>query len=198
MPKHHGRIRSRRVALRLVVFSALGAVVTVAVAWGIAYFAPFGTHAGQNNERGYHAYFDAAEDWAYIWLDETGKSLGTVVHPEDVQHDRLASGRSESPPSWVFRSAAGFGYDPVDEGIVDYAFGFPFRSLGSRIVGTWTPGSAHRFVGGWPTGEWLSGLPFRPIWPGLVGNTVIYGATFWLLLVVIRRALSSKHRALSI
>ena len=195
MFKHHDRTMAKRAVLHLIVFSVLGAIVTLAVTWGIAFFAPFGTHAGQNNEPGYHAYFGVDEDWAYMWLAGTGKSFGTVVHPEDVQYSRLASGRSESPPSWAFRSDAGYGYDPVDKGIIDYAFGFPFRSLGYRVVGTWASGSAHRFVGGWPTGEWLAALPFRPIWPGLTSNTAIYGMAFWLLFVVTVRTLRPKSRA---
>ena len=36
----------------------------------------------------------------------------------------------------------------------------------------------------WTTGAWWLGgecLPLRPLWPGIVSNTVVYFAAFWLL-----------------
>lgn len=196
MPEDRNQSIAKRLLLQSMVFFLLGITTTFVVTWALAYFVPFGVHAGQDNEPGYHAYFDAEEEWAYIWLERPGKTFGTVVHPEDVQYGRLeTTGRSESPPPWTFRTEAGFGYDPVDEGVVDYAYGLPFRCLGYRVLGTWTSDPPYEFAGGWPTGQGLSAVPFRPILPGLVLNAAIYGGALWLPFTVFSRIRNHKRRS---
>lgn len=187
--KRAHRISARRTILHSLAFLLPGAIATLAVTWGIAFFSPFHPHAGQKNETGYHAYFDPDDDWAYVWVAVTGKTFGTAVHRPDVQYDRLTSPRSESPPPWTYRTGSGYGYDPVEKGVIDYAFGVPFRSFGYRVVGTWTSDPPYRFIGGWPTGQPLTAIPFRPIWPGLALNTIAYSTALRLIFAVGTRAL---------
>ncbi len=75
----------------------------------------------------------------------------------------------------------------------EFAYGLPFRSLvATAITDEWMPG-VHDTT---PDTIWLSSgyLPLRPIWPGLVANSVVWGAVAWLLYFAFCAHLKQRRR----
>ena len=193
--------RIRGIALRVVVFLLLGAIVNVAVAWGCVLTLPpqWNGYAGYTSER-------------VLLRTETVAQLDDVYANASIFAEGQY-GRAHSRFGWT-RVAATWsddeGWHYVDVGAV-FA-GWPRPSVQGCSVSDQRPGSSdalsHRGLIRVP--EWVRNLgnrrrvefiPISPIWPGFAINTVFYAAILWLLFAApgrvrrwrrIRRGLCAK------
>ncbi len=179
----------KRIAITLVVFLVLGAVVNVGVAWGCAVrlqhdWYTFSTQGGDS-----HRYYD---DWK--WGNET-EHLGWQLRIEKrfgctrcwANYAGSSPVDATTAPDGVFPSwtqlhhlpmlapAGGMTFFPF----LDEAYGWPRPALWL----TWYQSTSTQLDTSVP-GSWkVSGfyLPVRQILPGCLINTLFYGAILWAL-----------------
>ncbi len=176
----------RRRLITIVAFVLAGAVANVAVAWGCAYYyaanpkslanSPLRELSGSDAQPLVHRHLNLGAPRDYDYNAQTSLGFGW--------RQRLLTAW---PPD-----EAKFFSNPVNERVVAViCAGWPVLSLqGERHF---EPGPVtYRFA--WLAQESLVGewrfIPLRPIWPGFVANTVLYGALLWLAipgLLVLRR-----------
>ena len=183
MTERSGQKRVRGIAVRVVVFLVLGAVVNVAVAWGCVLW---GHKLGSPDPEG------------RIGRDVSdGGNWPTVVYTDWPSHFSFAYESRYYAYSDVHYVC--YLPDRPDEGwSVDFNnAGLPFRAL-RAIELMYTYGST-QIVNDPPHGIWQAGfkpptsfvewsdamrlekLPIRPVWPGFAINTLFYAAILWLL-----------------
>jgi hypothetical protein len=154
----------KRWTIRIFVFLLLGAIVNVAVAWGVVF--RYRTPA----ER----FFSASEATA-IW--------DRLPLPWQIAGD--AWGREKRQPGWRLQSIG----RPANVGPNDAAgaevllSGWPCASM--RAIDAYWKGQ-YFSEGCWePPDSWplphVYVLPTKAIWPGFAINTVFYAAVLWLL-----------------
>ena len=212
----------KRVALTIVVFVLLGAVVNVGVAWGCAVWIPAtGPYIGEVR-RASLLEVESDGTWLFWALDRFEQS-GAVFYLShwDTRSDRIDCGEittqstylrpSELAPSW-----AGLRTPPAtDDEIRDLhpygwpdhqirrvnAYGWPFISMWQDFVYT-GGGYGSTLVRGLqlaflpPDGGLARAVPLRPIWPGFAVNTLLYGTLFCLLIclaIAVRRFLRLRR-----
>lgn len=166
---------SGRVIAKAGIFLLLGAIVNVAVAWGCALTVEYvgwpqsrlatdeetqfwrSIVAAQPRDDDWPADFLPSNDQIFTWLPSSGTGAdGVWLHDADRLHHLL-------------RVRAGL----------------PLRSLGYWDWVNWKrmhPSTAS-------SGLWTIvaegkkyELPFHPIWPGFVANSILYASVFWLIL----------------
>jgi hypothetical protein len=182
----------KRRLLKLCLFLLLGAVVNVAVAWGLAaWVIP--------HRLAMHLHFflsdNRAPRWRFtvrsgvgttvIWSIQTGDSAHLVAKTE-VRPDLLSPwSRINSPPIPLV----------LDPPQTEYARGWPMLSLmcvsipdqaapkrGAEFVPSFSQGIRLSVVFDPASGQPIDRcLPLRPIWSGFVINTAFYATILWLL-----------------
>jgi hypothetical protein len=184
----------KQLLLKLGVFLLLGAIVNVAVAWGLVFAINEMRVSGPSiSYRGIEA--------ANTPYDPPGRWGATKIKYRFLRDEPL----SLSPPELSRADEGTFYFLTV------YYWGLPARSTMSAVVekqlvqtGSYTLPQMHSafgwVVGGEPAGSFLrpNVLPLRPIWPGFAINTIFYAAMLWLLWLApgrIRRFIRVKrHR----
>ncbi len=190
----------KRIAINLVVFLLLGAVVNVAVAWGCAAW-PRVFHSPPNYREGFTRHGTGFNDWSVHTSRAAGfyraDSLWTTGSSEFIGSEPKSTAQ-QVLPAWA-EFARPRSTDPADRyciRIVD-ARGWPWLALwsGQEVVGFPPPGST---VGGSVTitrGYFLPRegakpfshytgvrvLPLAPVLPGFLMNTLFYAVILWLL-----------------
>ena len=207
------RQRAKWVDIRQALLClVLGGVMTVAIAWGCALFPPLQWQANQAVGGPFFEQY-SPDDWPELdtlWLEET-------VRVTDRSAEKTVSIRLSAP------SGANGVFEDVTYAIMERRYGIPWRSMHSfhsRVWGApqvmadpnfpvhsqpdfpplargidipaWIPRWIH-----WRT------LPLRPMWPGFLYSTLVYGAFAWLLLCIpgflrTRRQLRRLRRGLCI
>ena len=148
----------KRIAIKLVVFLLLGAVVNVAVAWGCA---------GLKEIR---LWDDASADWA------------TPIEEEQWARHVPEAFAGRSPYVWIFRDAWG----NSDKAMLD--LDYPSESLLITRRSGWPARCVEGAYRPYPRGyspSLVVGdkrlLPLAPLFPGFLVNTLFYSLVLWLL-----------------
>lgn len=173
---------------RGLVSMLLGAMLNLAVAWGFAWLnaqrpsiAPFGS---------VHSFVDPEPQFGWTVAQE--HALGTTrVRRSESSHlipavsiffapaPAWSMANDPPPPYHISRSNQGRYY-------VEYAYGFPFRSMRSDVVMAANVRifivSSGVLIG--PEQSAMMVLPLGVIVPGSLGNTAFYGAIVFLLLCI--------------
>jgi len=177
--------RFRSIAIPFVIILLLSAAANLAVAWYLASTSHWQT-TGHADGRAW------ATDNGYLklfWFRRLGAADVMVILQENPpEPDLLAS--TSSPPSW-------FPIDAVREAREDIGNGQhvarpPARARGWPLISFWDEGSFAADA----TAHFDRPLPLRPIWPGVLMNTVFYACIFAMLLIfwrVIHRAIRKSR-----
>jgi len=199
---------------RPIVCLALGAVITVAVAWAVA--------VAHDEARVFRAPRLSAATWLgdLYWSASVSSTPGhtrvasvwrfgihdpTFVYPKLIATDVL--------PAWAVVNheyiEALVKSESRDTGLAwsshELAFGWPVRALAGRTIikldgGHTDQGRVHSAI--WidskpPRNSFAQRmLPLRPLWRGLLIDTLIYGSVLWCLLVLhghIRRTVRRRR-----
>ena len=194
MSVHRRRVRA--IAVRVMVFLLLGAVVNVAVAWGCVLALPYRS-PGLGGVR-------------FLKTDESPSLLWELLPDAPIRAEEFSL-ESSSRFGWThvragaivdFPQPAENSYASLDV-YATYA-GWPMRSVrgcviwdGRRSEG-WQQGTI--VIPDWIGSSWGT-LPVRPIWPGFAINTLFYAVILGLLFAApgkvrrwrrIRRGLCAK------
>jgi hypothetical protein len=171
----------------VILFLVLGAVVNVAVAWGIVFIA---RHLDLRQESTSLVEYTGVPIWRTVTLTAAGVT-GVASEVVNLPNARRFVSVSDNIPAWsrASRSAAdALTVDPTFE----LASGWPARSLmcsyNQRTKKT--VDALH-----WSQ-DFEYGFPLRPIWPGFLANTAFYAVSLWLLFLgsgTVRRSLR-RHR----
>ena len=203
--------KSRAIVKRAVVFLIAGAIVNLAVAWGIACARESMTV--ERNQGGYFAIrnrpgsvvlqqrFGMTDLWWRDTREQNSKLMSAAQLVKDrieswkqraSNEPRMASGRTRELMTQVPRWGT-FGGEPLQQTVVaggDIGFGFPAVGLWMQttcdfIDLTTTNVQLH---GGWRIRGRIEArandfiaLPLRPIWPGFAINTIFYAAILWVM-----------------
>lgn len=171
--------------------ASVGLIITIASAWGFAIrsdvLSPNQSAAVPEHERRWPAVPPSA------WMERpTSMSLrrASIGYSETISRgsydvkvttdDRWRDGiLRHSEVTWVH--------------MWSFEFGWPFRALRTVIVNERGPGDDEErgwVVGGIPSvvRTLVPGrlLPVAPMWPGLIGNTIVFGGITWLTSLVLR------------
>ena len=168
MAERSGHKRIRGIAVRVAVFLLLGAIVNVAVAWGLAYWIPFAVRAVNES------------DWD---------------SPDAVRwwHARVPLGVNGEPS--VFEWAESLGYEGIEMHastatqwlsayVTRMRWGLPLLSMEDVV---WSSYAETRRGEGFSIRNGMTiplngrAMPTVPIWPGFAINTLFYAAILWLL-----------------
>ena len=191
----------RRRLFTLAIFLLLGAVVNVAVAWGVAlgskrYLSTMHSHPAWRTKR-------VLEHEG--WMLYTQARIGTVRAMAHRPYTDSAATATKVPagsfPRWCSirelpalrpASRATEGAWEVQS---DWAYGWPCVSMWHQFAGhnrLW-PGSSSAYL-------WGRHLPMRIVWFGFVVNTLFYAAIMWLLILgaFALRRVSRRKRGLCV
>jgi hypothetical protein len=171
----------RRLAIKLVLFLLLGAIVNIAVAWGLAIVQP-GRMQWRTDE------LSAVEE---CWLLDHGEQAANDVIEDigpgrTVRQIHLADSQWDTDPKYASRPERPFF-------VWFYSVGTPSRSL-SLVIWShsrdWARNHGHPAVINKPPEEmqaWsVAGrlVPLRPLWPGFAVNTLFYAAVLWFIFAI--------------
>ena len=202
-----GKARSnpRRIVTRMLVFLLLGAVVNVAVAWGLAYWLPIPAQ-GWKVQTIADSNLPGDREWTVVFNDRIGaarvaanayeKSSGedvSIIPSWSVLNELMERVAAEARAG----AAAAPKSVPTDFPVFvqDEARGRPMLSLHwQRDFGLTTAAPTQRpilngielpsrtiSIDAIPHSD-ARALPLRPIWPGFaIINTIFYAALLWLL-----------------
>jgi len=190
MESARGAISARRTLRTVVTFVALGISAGVAASWICA----IGVHPGDAlPEATAHTRLEDGKLWYVIWSAQPGHSevmSVTGTFPEDVSLAPEPAAESVIPRwSRVRRPKAGRNGGEFHH--VESAFGWPWLSL--AFSGEYTRRDSRQVEIEVKSGILLyqptlgSGdkplrvLPLRPLWIGILCNSVFYGLGIWLL-----------------
>lgn len=209
---------NRKRLFQVAIALCLGMVTSIAVAWTIAASRPVPMYprtlgrAFVQWDRPWHLAevraFGAVDIWwSDLWLSyPTAESTQKLVDDQRTAIAGLVQKRDwftvrNTPPTWGTFDQA----DPPKEPNMigsDTAFGWPALCLWYQIGGTSVANTLTnedlRF--GWLAHGSLSSrgrdfiaLPYNPLWPGLILNTLVYAA-IWMVLLIAPSALRRSHR----
>ena len=154
----------KQLLLKLGVFLLLGAIVNVAVAWGIAVVAPLRVSIDHGGV------FEPATtpEWDTFVLAKGGVVLIDAV--ASVGEVRTGPNPFPPAPKWsIAASAPEESLARTGARVQEIAYGWPSISMYSRSVMPW-----------FAYAESVT-LPSRGIWPGFAINTIFYAALLWVL-----------------
>jgi hypothetical protein len=198
----------RRWALRIFVFLLLGAIVSVAVAWGFAWWRhplegmfsrsrtahqqfaadPFGQFSGR------HYRIEALKCLGGVSIRCTDLGLINIDDYERDTRVRIQAGKlvaEQSLPSWSTAAVLARTGMPAPVRSREDALGWPMLSMRCFFEPNRAPSRApndtlrdglrvpdYVFPGG---ATFARALPLRPIWPGFAINTLFYAAILWVM-----------------
>ena len=189
----------KRRLFKLVVFLILGAIVNVAVAWGIL-AATVWLNSTEEPEQEVGFWPPDNPEWEIEMLRYKGHASFVCNNFSRVHSEFFFRPIREWLPRWAFcrtespTTVHGLPIYMGNGGLVEQAAGWPLLALQSPYRWTFIPSD------GWTTQVELLGpgivvstdrkhkiiglpfvLPLRPIWPGFAINTMFYVALLWLL-----------------
>ncbi len=203
----------KRIAIKLVVFLLLGAVVNVGVAWSSALWVD--SMATPRHERGitgpdhprWRVFRTTSQSAMHIQSYATRKpyprgQLPADATPEEI--DTWLRGEAVRVPSdlvtapyWSRTSDPPIETDYEAGGLWEEARGWPMRSL----MWVWPRAEFDTPIRALNLGDMQGpvgiprALPLQPIWPGFAVNTLTYAAVLWLLYLASVVSLCFARRA---
>jgi hypothetical protein len=177
----------RRLAIKLVLFLLLGAIVNVAVAWGcVLGFEPyFNHHVPVGNER--------------VLSARECEVVLRRAFPDTPINAEETYGNTQSRFGWTSawasspRGDAEIFWLDVDETIAGWPM-YAFRGQWEEWLGWGPVDQESRYVGAIAVPEWakpekgnrrlIEFVPIRPIWPGFAINTIFYAAVLWVVFAI--------------
>ncbi len=186
----------KRIAIKLVIFLLLGAVVNVGVAWGCA----LTINPGVTSWTSYSA-VSPTDSWSVVSRQSAGLSWYSSMRSWTGPHFWELSGKppssyqstphpSEVLPGWGVQHETPNQLAPgvmfIDNIIVD-GRGWPAVTMWSQLRNDgnkWVAenGFMRRSMGPWSAVDgYPRVLPLRPIFPCFITNTIFYAALLWLL-----------------
>ncbi len=196
-----GRRLKRRI-VTILIFLLLGAIVNVAVAWGLDYWLANAIHTYWPGVR-------VTEKELVRWCDRTPELF---EYPFELTHGikdhRIGQSSYEMLSGWdpgpADRESSGSRV-LFDEAVIVDRRGWPMISLEKQgwyrhesdpqRSSSATVGVLH-LPRTWDCGHTNQMLPLRPIWPGFLINTVFYTAILWPLYIspfILRRHIRHKR-----
>jgi len=214
----------KRAALTIILFLLLvsgGAIVNVAVAWGIAGVLPDPSRMPDGWDR--HCYwrtqgltYNASRRSAFgrtiVWIGQAQSGMDdheslkwndelpawSVAH--EVRERGIVLEKPQPtyiPPGWPWQTRE------RNVGVTDRAVGWPLRSMLSRCRTLGAGNGPFRLESGMlldcrqtPRGWLFRILPLQPLWPGFLVNTMFCAAILWLLIpgpFMLRRLIRIKR-----
>ncbi len=172
----------------IAIFLLLGAVVNVAVAWGLAFSIRFVTLTHGPKLVGGGLSAPDAPCWVFVWRERLGYAGISAKNVSDIQ--ALVPGweyQSALVPTWSRLQTRPVAGADRTRRLIEDARGWPSLTLScayTSVVGL--PGFTVLDgieVGSHPDNANIRSisLPLRPIWPGFAINTIFYAAILWLL-----------------
>jgi hypothetical protein len=177
----------KRWALRIFVFLLLGAIVNIAVAWGLAAWGSYRFIPEQFYSR----------DQKPRWLCSVDIGIG-MTRTSFVPDNGNWGGETSPPDGFTVPYWSRARIPPSTETIEDstmpwyneHAYGWPMRSAIGELRNS-KPTRAWLVIDGVEVLRSNSGspmpfrvIPIRPIWPGFAINTLFYAAILWALFAV--------------
>ncbi|MCH7547518.1 MAG: hypothetical protein IID30_14045 [Planctomycetes bacterium] len=203
----------------ILLFLLLGAIVNVAVAWGIAIF--WASIPDEKTQRSvfYSGYGERYQNWRVVLVSKAGgarlRSDWTItVLSYYAEGPSPFKDSKDVIPWWgEYAYPSGISYDPGERTRTIDVRGWPVLSMWTGQEQRYNlelPSGiscqSHKIIAGYQIPSKLvnpnSGkpvilvLPLRPLWTGFAINTIFYAAIFWLLIpgpFVLRRAIRRKH-----
>ncbi len=187
----------RRWAFRFCVFVVLGAIVNVAVAWGLYLWRPFPGFPFQGAPMS-----EAQRVWDRAW------PTGTAFADDPKQRRYDPRGQFTASPAYriifIGHGSPQSGQTKWREGSAwEFEAGWPARSVIGHhrqldnsnhglwvIKGSWVPVRSR----GSPIMD--DYVPWKPFWPGFAINTVFYAVILWVIFVgpfALRRAVRRNY-----
>jgi hypothetical protein len=178
----------RRLAIKLLVFLLLGAIVNVAVAWGCALFSPLRSVADRIADA------SASEGiwWKNTFANNSNAYPAAVLRHSSVGLDSitmLGNGKSkgfrDSRFEKVWRVAGGWpsrglSGERFEQDVTLDAILAPTCALNS---GTHAWAVSVDYSKRFRPGAYRI-LPLRPLWPGFAINTIFYAAVLWVIFAI--------------
>lgn len=192
----------RSVSIRLLVCTLLGLLTTVAVAWSVA-LADVRPSPSAWSDR---VQFENGSFMVRRRVRGVGRVIGTYEPMNLIRSTATPNGvvvTHQNPNEWPAVSKDWglsaremqrlVGNSPVPH--QDHGFGLPLPALWWSVI----PSTPLRFVGesdvgvlaGHPPGKRV--LPFRPIWPGLIGNTFMFAAVWFGVMALMNRHVARRR-----
>jgi hypothetical protein len=191
-------VRHHVVTIRMVLCSAIAgvllAVLSVPVAMNLsAHVFPFS--GGAPFDGRYWLGGPTHHAWIYMRRNPLVTRWETsLVHAGDFdppplsEFDRPAV---DPRPRYARRDYTGH-----EQSIVSVASGWPFDAATGRAIMDGSPSSVwNEWLFRVHLGQRFLATPLRPIWAGLLGNTLFYGSITLALLIVLRHARARRRRA---
>ena len=187
----------KRRIFKLLLFLLLGAIINVAVAWGLARWFYGSSEVGGPVRRIAEGFSSQQSPCWYFFIAERGGTLWITGVPRP---DPDVARRIENPypkdtshylPTWSALREQPLTAE-VNYRLQEEARGWPMLALRSQRR-YWSDQRAPAIVkggldlGGVPIGRGpphYMALPLRPLWPGFAINTIFYATIVWLLFAV--------------
>jgi hypothetical protein len=181
----------KRLAIKLVLFLLLGAIVNVAVAWGVALWSPTARLPGYLYSREMPSLFSRAapSDWPrhtaaapYVGMRFYGCTTGIGLRSVSLR----VSDFSEERNPYRVMTLCHAGWPQISMQSIGVAEGLNRPSAVSSQLEWRHAVNAPAFMR--PRGSLFYGepwpLPLRPIWPGFAINTIFYAAALWVIFAI--------------
>ncbi len=179
--------RTGKAITTVIVWLLLGAIVNVAVAWGLT---PFVLHVKENKETRSRLPTRFAENGNVIewWWAEEYLAVGTTALGVRWRRNEMPASYFDGTPSpativpkWLgfHRPSEAFANGTIEKDeFAAILWGLPCRSLAAlaRSEGEW---QRCVLIGQTPEPTLPRMLPVLPIWPGFAINTVFYAMILW-------------------
>ena len=190
--------------LRSSIFSLLaGVALSWLVALGPCLSAGYDGY-GTSRVFGYRS---PTEDWLIHVLEFPASDRLTAIHLSTAQHAALRE-PIPSPPNTTYEqpfadvATLAASPDPICTQVSAVRAGWPCRAFAASATQTWSsspsfplnPISTPTVSGGIAVGDndiltrQLPLLAWRPLWPGLLANSLAYGAPIWVLWLALAAA----------
>jgi hypothetical protein len=188
--------RLRFIMKRVIMLVILGAIINVAVAWGVLFWRPqsWSLTSLATWEVDGHKYWTTVQSSAcasVIWTEESGPRANAFLEGMFGSNRPLIVDRGSLPRWSLARSDNQFVSSQANQRVKEIASGWPLPTLHCTIVPDPLLSNAPVFGGIRlppviyydPSAKTYGhrALPCVPIWPGFAINTAFYAAILWLL-----------------
>jgi hypothetical protein len=165
----------------------LGIVANVAVAWALSAMNPWETR-GVADGRASH---NGSGFVKIFWFTRAGAEDVMVVHQEVWPEIDLLESESTPPPWYPAERALA---QPIELDAEEHRVASIARARGWPLLALWDEGMLAEDA----TPRFNRPIPLRPIWRGLLLNSLVYSGVFAILLIcarVMRRAIAKRRKS---